>query len=319
MAAAPCRPRHNARVSMNLRQMETLIWTCRLGSVRKAADQLGTSQPAASARLRELEEHLGITLLMRDKRPMRVSPQGREILSLAERIVELAGRMEQYANAAQPIYGTVRLGVNHGVASSWLPAMLHAAYQSLPGVEIELVVELSDRLADLLRAGKLDMAFVLGRIEDNALGYTQLYDVELEWVASRRCAGVPEVITPQSIARFPVLTDAEGSHIHRAVVGWFRAANVRPRRIDICSGPVNRLNLALEGEWLTVVPTTILPAYTHMAEFRRHASQPPLDPMEVGVAYRTASDVADTVQHVTTLARQVIADWMKQGRRVVYS
>lgn len=304
---------------MNLRQLETLIWTCRLGSVQKAADQLGTSQPAASARIRELEEHLGISLLLRDKRPIRITPQGREVLQLAESIVDLAGRMEKYANSAQPIYGTVRLGANHGVASSWLPILMRSIYEKLPGVEIELVVELSDRLAEQLVAGKLDMAFVLGRVEDNALGYTPLYDIDLEWVASRRCTGLPEVLTPEAIARFPVLTDAEGTPIHRAVVNWFRSANVKPRRIDVCSGPSSRLNLARDGAWVTVLPTTVLPAYSHTAEFVRYPSNPALESMELGVACRMASEVAETVQHVIAHTRDVISEWKQQGKRVIFS
>lgn len=306
-------------VSMNLRQLETLVWTCRLGSVRKAASQLGTSQPAASARLRELEEHLGISLLLRDKRPVRITPQGREVLRLAESIVELAARMEQHANSASPIYGTVRLGANHGTASSWLPALLRAVYDKLPGVEIELVVELSERLTDLLRAGKLDMAFVLGRVDDAAIGYSHLYEVQLEWAASRLCTGLQNPVTPHSLARFPISTDAHGSPIHSAVVGWFRSANVKPRRVDICSGPVDRLNLARNGDWVTVVPTTVLSSYAHVAEFDRYASVPPLEPMEVGVAYRVASEVSETVQHVVEVSRDVIQDWMRQGRRVSYS
>lgn len=304
---------------MNIRQLETLIWTCRLGSVRQAASRLGSSQPAASARIRELEEELGISLLLRDKRPMRVSPQGREVLRLAESMVDLAERMKRHANDARPIHGTIRLGANHGVASSWLPVLLRTCYEKLPGVEIELVVELTDRLAELLRSGRLDIAFTIGRVDDPAIGYSPLYDVELEWVSSRRSTGVPDPVTPAGIARFPVLTDAEGSLIHKAVIAWYRAANVRPRRIDICSGPLNRLNLASDGEWLTVVPSTILPAYSRAADFVRHRCEPPMPAMEMGVAWRLASEVGETLEHTLPLARSVIDDWMRDGRRVVYS
>lgn len=304
---------------MNLRQLETLMWTCRLGSVKKAADQLGTSQPAASARIRELEEHLGINLLARDRRPTRITAQGREVLRLAEAIVGLASQMERYAHAAHPIFGTVRLGANHGTASSWLPMLLRRLYEVLPGVEIELIVETSGLLVDLLRSGKLDVAFVLGRVEDDALVYRRLYDVGLEWTASYRLGGIPDPITPAGIARLPILTDSLGSPMHRAVVDWFRRAGVKPRRIDICSGPLSRLNLALDGDWLTVVPTTVLPAYSRTAEFVRYASAPPLESMEMGVVHRMASDVPQTVQHLTDAAGAVIELWHEQGRRVLYS
>ncbi|HMN82650.1 MAG TPA: LysR family transcriptional regulator [Burkholderiaceae bacterium] len=304
---------------MNLRQLETLIWTCRLASVRKAADQLGSSQPAASARLRELEEFLGIELLARDKRPIRVSPQGREILRLAEAMVEMAERMKRHANDARPIYGTVRLGANHGVASTWLPALLRTCYERLPGVEIELVVEQTDHIRDHLKSGNLDLGFVIDRIEDNALGYCHLYDAGLEWVAGPRTTGVPDVITPAGVSRFPILTDAQGSFVHRAVVGWFRAANIQPRRVDICSGPGNRLNLVAEGDWLTVVPSAVVDSHSRVAEFCRRESNPPLDDMQMGAAWRLASDVGETVQHLLALSRLVIDEWIRAGRRVMSS
>ncbi|WP_454825754.1 LysR family transcriptional regulator [Paraburkholderia xenovorans] len=168
---------------MKIAQLETMIWISRLGSVRKAASQLGTSQPAASARIRELEEHLGISLFLRDKRPMRVSAQGREILRLAERIVALVERMEEYANASQPIYGAVKLGANHAVAASWLPKLLKLAQERLPGVELELVVELTEHLTDMLRRGELDMAFVIGGPADKAIGYSRLYELaRKKWI-----------------------------------------------------------------------------------------------------------------------------------------
>lgn len=304
---------------MNLRQLETLVWTCRLGSVQKAADQLGTSQPAASARIRELEEHLGLSLLLREQRPLRITPQGREVLQLAEQMLQLAARMESHANSVHPIYGTIRLGANHGAASSWLPMLLRAVYRKLPGVEVELVVDLSERLTELLVSGKLDIAFVLGRVDDNALGYSRLYEVPLEWAISRRHAHLPDPIKPESVARFPILTDTEDSPIHRAVVSWFRAANIKPRRIDICSGPVDRLNLAMDGEWITVVPTTVLNSYSRISEFMRPGSLPALEAMEVGVAYRIASEVGESMQHVMELSRETIAEWMQQGRHTAYS
>ncbi|MCK9511796.1 MAG: LysR family transcriptional regulator [Pigmentiphaga sp.] len=304
---------------MNLRQLETLVWTCRLGSVQKAARQLGASQPAASARIRELEEHLGIQLLLRDQRPVRITPEGREVLRLAENMLGLAARMENHANAVHPIYGAVRIGANHGAASSWLPDLLRAVYRKLPGVEVELVVELSERLTDLLQAGKLDIAFVLGRVDDNALGYHRLYDTTLEWAISVRHTGLPSPVTPESLARFPILTDTANSPIHKTVVNWFRSANVKPRRIDICSGPVDRLNLCADGEWATVIPTTVCDAYARIGEFQRLASEPALEPMEVGAAHRIASEVGETVQHVLQLSRETIKDWTNHGRRVAYA
>ncbi len=298
---------------MNIAQLRTFILATRLGSVRQAAIQLGISQPAGSARIRELEEHLGIAMLHRDSRPIRVTSQGYEIFRIAVRIVELVAEMEEFVSALHPVYGSVRLGATHAAAATWLPNMLKALYEQLPGVDVELTVELTDQLITMLRGGELDVAFVVNRVDDKAIGYRKLYEMGLEWVVSRRTQHVPAVITPQWIARSPILADSVGSPVHRAVLNWFRAANVQPRRIDVCSGPQSRLELSANGDWITILPSTVFASHPLASEFMVVPSLPPLESMEVGVAYRLASEVEPTVQRLIHLSRDVIDDWHSHG------
>jgi DNA-binding transcriptional LysR family regulator len=63
---------------MNFRQLEALYWIVRLGSFHAAARHLKTSQPAISARIREMEQQLGVTLFDRSGRKVRPTPKGHE-------------------------------------------------------------------------------------------------------------------------------------------------------------------------------------------------------------------------------------------------
>ena len=51
---------------MQIHSLRTFYWVNRLGSFRKAAEALNISQPSVSARIRGLEEELGVTLMLRD-------------------------------------------------------------------------------------------------------------------------------------------------------------------------------------------------------------------------------------------------------------
>ena len=56
---------------MTLRQLEAFYWIARLGSFHAAARHLHVAQPSVSARVRELERHLGVPLFERSGRGLR--------------------------------------------------------------------------------------------------------------------------------------------------------------------------------------------------------------------------------------------------------
>ena len=74
---------------MRLEQIEAFFWVARLGSFHAAARHLRLAQPSVSARMRELERHLGAPLFDRTGRAARLTPKGRELLGYAQQILSL--------------------------------------------------------------------------------------------------------------------------------------------------------------------------------------------------------------------------------------
>ncbi|EJL24081.1 LysR family transcriptional regulator, partial [Novosphingobium sp. AP12] len=64
--------------------LETLMWIDRLGTFAAAAQRLNTTQPAISARVREIEEQLGVALFQREGRRMVLSARGRRLVQASE-------------------------------------------------------------------------------------------------------------------------------------------------------------------------------------------------------------------------------------------
>ena len=71
--------------------LETLLWIARLGTFGAAAERLNTTQPAISARVRELENMVGRPLFRRDGRTMSLTPAGRHLVRESEPLVLHAG------------------------------------------------------------------------------------------------------------------------------------------------------------------------------------------------------------------------------------
>ena len=67
-----------------LYHLETLLWIARLGTFGAAAERLNTTQPAISARVRELENLVGKQLFRREGRTMTLTPAGRQLVRESE-------------------------------------------------------------------------------------------------------------------------------------------------------------------------------------------------------------------------------------------
>ena len=77
---------------MNFKQLETFVWVATLGSFRKAAKKLYTSQPAVSARIVALEESLRAKLFLRHAGKFEMTTKGVELLPYAQKMLVMAER-----------------------------------------------------------------------------------------------------------------------------------------------------------------------------------------------------------------------------------
>ncbi|MCK9541387.1 MAG: LysR family transcriptional regulator [Novosphingobium sp.] len=125
-------------------------------SFSKAAETLGIAQSAVSQKLRRLEDQLGIHLLERTSRRMRLSPQGHEFLPFAQQMMEAEERARTMARQlAEQARNTIKLG---GYAfASYLRTQLVSGYLArYPAGRIEVEYGTREALLAMLRQGKID-------------------------------------------------------------------------------------------------------------------------------------------------------------------
>ena len=145
----------------SIRQLECLVAVADRLSFRRAAAELGISQPALSAQVRLAEDLLGVQVFERDRRAVLVTPAGEEIVARARAAL---GAIDTVAAAArergQPLVGPLRLGVIPTVAPYWLPALLPEVRRRFPRLELVLREDQTARLLAQLGAGQLDAALL---------------------------------------------------------------------------------------------------------------------------------------------------------------
>ena len=137
------------------------------GSFTAAAEALGISKPVVSKQISLLERHLGVQLLHRTTRRLRLTDAGEVFASYSHRIMSDVREAEQSVLPLQnEPQGRLRISAPESLAMSLLPEVLLGFQQQFP--KIELDIHVSGRLVDLVEEG-IDVALRVGKLEDSSL------------------------------------------------------------------------------------------------------------------------------------------------------
>ncbi|SFL57685.1 LysR family transcriptional regulator [Geodermatophilus ruber] len=148
---------------MDLRQLEYVVAVAEERSFTRAAARCHVVQSALSAQVARLERELGVTLFHRTSRSVRVAPAGELLLPHARALLRGAEvARAELAAFAGVVTGRLRVGMV-GTAGRGAPLVeraLLAFHQQHPAVEIAVQDTGSRHMAEQVRTGDLDLAFV---------------------------------------------------------------------------------------------------------------------------------------------------------------
>ena len=205
---------------LNLTNFETVCTIARLGTFAAAAQRLHASQPAITARVRELEESLGFELFHKRGRRMELTIRGRHFIERIEPLVEGIEREVVVHAQTEAAVGVVRLGVPL-VTVDWIPAVVAQLKQDMPRIDFEIDVDAGMSIIHKLQAGKLDVAITAAVVRDEELHGVPLRRQMLRWMACaeglRDHAGadiatllntLPLWVVPRTSSLFPRVTEA---------------------------------------------------------------------------------------------------------------
>lgn len=157
---------------LHLRHLRLLIALDDLGSLLKAAEQVGLSQPGASKALQEIEETLGAPLFTRTNRGLNATAAGVCVVRYARLIHANLGQMrEEVEGVLQGHGGKLALGVIMGAVPFVTEVLLRLLHKH-PATSVELVESTSAELLRLLDQGRLDVAICRTTISERP----DLYD-----------------------------------------------------------------------------------------------------------------------------------------------
>jgi len=168
----------------SIRQLRYLVAVADRLNFRAAAESCFVTQSTLSAGIKELESALGTELVERDKRHVRLTRAGAEVVAKARTLIAQAQDLVETARrAAEPLAGPFRLGVIPTIAPFLLPRIAPQLRSAYPRLKLYLREDLTERLLDRLRLAELDAALIALPYETGELAVRELFRDEFWFVA----------------------------------------------------------------------------------------------------------------------------------------
>jgi DNA-binding transcriptional LysR family regulator len=237
----------------NLKHIEAFVHVADLGSFRRAASRLNTTQPNISNRISQLEQHLRLKLMDRDAGSVRLTREGRQLLGPARRILAAVDGFLEATGDGAAFDGLLRLGVTELVAQTWLRPFLMQMKDGFPAVDVELTIDLSENLSRLLFAREIDLTFQNGPFDQRTPHTEPLGQSPYIWVAAPALGFSPGPVAAAQIARHRILTHARGSYPFTQLDAHFRQIE-QPVRLVPSSNIAACLQMACDGLGVACVP-----------------------------------------------------------------
>jgi DNA-binding transcriptional LysR family regulator len=191
------------RPTFSLEQIRSFVAVAETQHISKAAAQLFLTQGAVTQQVRHFEQSVGLQLLERDGRGVRLTDAGRSLAEACRAALRAVQVLDDTAQAMKQLQaGSLHVGASPTCATYYLPPHLAEFARRHPGIKLELMVEPSTDLNRRVLAGSLDCALIEGA-PDPELVVFELARDELVLVAHRdHPLSHMKRIAPQEFARF---------------------------------------------------------------------------------------------------------------------
>ena len=148
---------------MNIRKYEAFARAVELGSLSKAAEELGYTQSGISHMMQSLEEEVGFPLLVRTSAGIQPNHEGELLLPVIRQLLNTSESLEQYiAKIKGADTGRIRVAAYTSVATYWLPVIIRDFQKDYPNVEIQIIEMGSGAIEQIMRERKADLCIYAG-------------------------------------------------------------------------------------------------------------------------------------------------------------
>ncbi|HIQ78493.1 MAG TPA: LysR family transcriptional regulator [Candidatus Scatomorpha intestinavium] len=146
---------------MEIRNLYTFLQVASTQNFTQASRILGYSQSNVSTQIQQLEEDVGAKLFDRIGRGVVLTQYGQQLVPYAEQIVSLASKMNSMLWSAKDMIGVLRLGMIESLFDVCFERLILRYTEHFPKVKVDLTLESTAQLLEMLKKGQLDVACLI--------------------------------------------------------------------------------------------------------------------------------------------------------------
>lgn len=235
---------------MELKDLEIFQMVAEKGTITEAAKALSYVQSNVTSRIRKLESELETRLFNRHHRGMSLTPEGKKLISYAEKILSLSHEMKKVIQSGAGPSGKLEIGSVETVIR--LPAILSAYNQKYENVELSLLSGVTEQLQEDVLNHKLDGAFVTDTGRHTDLIAHEVFQEELVLISDIHATSLDE------LKKQPFLCFSKGCGYRARLEKWYKDQNITPRKIMEFGTLETILNSVVIGLGITFVPRSAI-------------------------------------------------------------
>jgi DNA-binding transcriptional LysR family regulator len=285
---------------MNLRFVEAFFWVASLKSISRAAEKLHLTQSAMSSRISTLEDELGVLLLDRTDKQFKLTAAGARFLVYADKLLALQREVKREIGSTQQMAVSMRIGAIESVLHSWLIPWLEKLRADHPGLELELTVETTPILMELVQRGTLDVVFAALPAASTGVRNHGLPPMDMAFVGNpllhkKRNYSLAE------LADMELLTFQKGSQPHVTLLDLFKKHRLEPKMVHAISSISAMVQLVQGGFGVALLPRLAVARLGGFARLKPLAVDVKVDALPIHASYRI-DPTSDSVEVVLASA-----------------
>jgi len=245
---------------MELRHLRYFVAVAAHGSFNRAAEVLHLTQPALSRQVKDLEEELGVPLLVRGQNTVKLTESGDLFYEEAREVLARANEAVQRVRG-EARNETLRLGYAPSIIAGIMSAVLERFLSTTPRVRIELMDLSSKEINELADEGRLDLVISPGISITKGISefqWTELHRLlpVLVMAATHPLAKLKR-IPPMRLRDLPLIGLAKGNYPEYVphVRGILKSFGVSPRFVSLVNDGLSTLFTELEAHRAAAILT----------------------------------------------------------------
>jgi LysR family tcuABC transcriptional regulator len=253
---------------VELRQIRYFVRAAELGSISRAATDLGAVQSAVSQQITRLETELNVRLLRRTSRGVEPTEGGLAFLREAQLILRHTDQASRAARQAR-LTGSASVGFAPTTACVLALPFMREMRARFPDVRLHIVEGLSGQLTELLNARKIDVAVLFNVTKSQHWNVTQMLEERLFLISARAQGSQqrqPDVVSLGDLRNVPLVLPTAGNGLRTILDPAFARAGTTPTVVAEVDSLAILMEAVRSGLGATIQPRAAVRRFPDAAE-----------------------------------------------------